>query len=91
MNFNHYAGSHVVVNNLFGRQCRQWLWSLLLKIKIHDFAPNICVIVQITYSIGILFHEFSIIYLPSKMVIGLLPHPKRQFYPSENNRHSFYL
>ena len=27
----------------------------------------------------------------AKMVAGLLSHPKRQFYPSENNRHSFYL
>ena len=25
------------------------------------------------------------------MVAGLLSHPKRQFYPSENNRCSFYL
>ena len=25
------------------------------------------------------------------MVAGLLSHPKREFYPSENNRHSFYL
>ena len=26
-----------------------------------------------------------------KMVAGLLSHPKWKFYPSENNRHSFYL
>ena len=25
------------------------------------------------------------------MVVGLLSHPKRQFYPSENNMHLFYL
>ena len=39
------------------------------------------------------FHSTKLaadICLP-KMVAGLLSHPKRQFYPSENNGHSFFL
>ena len=41
---------------------------------------------------SVLFHEFSSWYfLLTKMVAGLLSHLKLQFYPSENNRHSFYL
>ena len=30
------------------------------------------------------------IYL-QKMIAGLLPHPKGQFYPRENNKHLFYF